>query len=314
MTRRTTDPAPDSQKTLVVILGPTATGKTAIGVELARKFSADVFSADARQLYYEMNIGTNKPNTDEQGGIKHHFIDSNSIHNPISVGQYEQQVLDKLESYFQAKQLALLVGGSGLYIQAVCNGLDEFPETDPVLRAELQIQYENKGLKGLVQQLEKLDPKSKKILDLANARRVIRALEVCLSSGKPYSSFLKQKPQPRPFNCLKVGLNMDREKLYQLIDQRVDQMLADGLEEEARELYPHRKLLSLHTLGYSELFDYFEGVHDIVEAIRLIKRNSRRYAKRQLTWWRKDEDIKWFEPEQLDEISSYVEAKIYRAS
>jgi tRNA dimethylallyltransferase len=294
-------------KHLIVIAGPTAVGKTALSIELARHFDTEVVSADARQFFREMSIGTAKPTADEMEGVVHHFIDSHSISENYSVGQYERDALAALEDIFSRRDYAILTGGSGLYIKVVTEGMDEIPDVDPVIRENLQEQYDKEGLEPLLTELRKLDPAYYEVVDKANSQRVMRGLEVCLGTGMPFSTFRNQSSVARPFNIIKVALNMPRELLYERIDRRMDLMLDAGLLEEARSLLPFRHLNALQTVGYREIYDFLDGSYDWEEAMRLLKRNSRRYAKRQLTWFNKDKQYKWFEPRQFDEVVNYIE-------
>ncbi len=299
-----------SDKHLVVVVGPTAVGKTDLCVQLAKHYHTEIISADSRQFFREMSVGTAKPSPEEQQGIKHHFIDSHSITEEYNAGVYEQDVLQLLEDLFKEKDVVILTGGSGLYVRAVCEGMDEMPETDPAIREELTRTAEEKGLQPLLDQLQKLDPVYFEQVDQANPQRVVRALEVCLSSGQPYSSFRKSQTQERPFNIIKIGLNRDRAELYQRIDQRMDLMLEQGLLQEVKDLYPYRQHNALQTVGYKEIFDYLEGKYDWEEAVRLLKRNSRRYAKRQLTWFHKFPDYTWFHPSQWQELTAFIDEQI----
>lgn len=298
------------QKHLVIVVGPTAVGKTALCVQLAKVYHTEIISADSRQFYQEMNIGTAKPSLEEQEGVPHHFVDSHSIKEDYNAGAYEQDVLNVLNELYQKHDVVILTGGSGLYVRAVSEGMDEMPESDQEIRATLQQQYESHGLQPLQEQLCQLDPAYFAQVDQANPQRMIRALEVCLSTGKPYSSFRSNNKQERPFNIIKIGLTRDREELYQRIDQRMDVMLEQGLLEEAKALYPYRSHNALQTVGYKEIFDYLDGAYDWEEAVRLLKRNSRRYAKRQLTWFNKFPDYTWFHPGQLDELVKYLNERM----
>ncbi|OKL40528.1 tRNA (adenosine(37)-N6)-dimethylallyltransferase MiaA [Pontibacter flavimaris] len=299
------------QKHLVVVVGPTAVGKTDLCVRLARHFNTEIISADSRQFYREMSIGTAKPTPAEQQGVKHHFVDSHSITGEYSAGAFEQEVLALLERLFVEHDVVILTGGSGLYVRAVLEGMDEMPETDPAVREQLTKLYEQEGLQPLLDKLQQLDPLYFAQVDKANPQRVVRALEVCLSSGHPYSSFRRSVPQERPFNTIKIALNRERAELYSRIDQRMDLMLAQGLAEEARQLYPYRQHNALQTVGYKEIFDYLEGKYDWEEAVRLLKRNSRRYAKRQLTWFNKNpQEYAWFHPEQWQEIVAFINERM----
>ncbi|MGV3557964.1 tRNA (adenosine(37)-N6)-dimethylallyltransferase MiaA [Larkinella arboricola] len=297
-------------KLLIVVAGPTAVGKTSLCVRLAKDLQTDVVSADSRQVYRELNIGTAKPTPEEMQGVRHHFIHSHSVLEPVSAGQYEREALAVLDALFQEKDQVILSGGTGLYINAVCFGLDDVPQADAPLRAELMNRLETEGLEPLQHQLRQLDPVYAQTADLQNTQRVIRALEVILSSGKPFSSFRKQEstgPAARPFQTLFIALDRPRDELYDRIDRRMDEMLANGLVEEARSLLPHRQLTALQTVGYKEVFDYLDGAYDYEEMVRLLKRNSRRYAKRQLTWFRHQGDYHWFGAEDFEGIRKLIE-------
>ncbi|MDX5346299.1 MAG: tRNA (adenosine(37)-N6)-dimethylallyltransferase MiaA [Hymenobacteraceae bacterium] len=295
---------------LVVIAGPTAVGKTALCVQLARYFNTDVVSTDSRQFFREMAIGTAKPTPEEQEGITHHFINSHTITEEYSAGMFEAEALALLDRLFQKHQVVIAAGGSGLYVRALTEGMDEIPDTDPAIREQLSKQLEEQGLELLLEKLKQLDPEYYEQVDKANPQRVVRALEVCMATGAPYSSFRKQEQRERPFSMIKIGLTRDREELYQRINLRVDQMLEAGLLEEVKQLYPYKNHNALQTVGYKEIFDYLDGAYDWEEAVRLLKRNTRRYAKRQLTWFNKDKAYKWFHPNQFKEIVQYIEEQI----
>ncbi len=298
------------QKHLVVVVGPTAVGKTDLCVNLALHYKTEILSADSRQFYREMTIGTAKPLPEEQKGIPHHFVDSHSITEEYNAGAYEQDALKLLDQLFEKHDLVIVTGGSGLYVRALCQGMDEMPETNPEIRVQLTQTLENEGIAPLLEQLQRLDPVYYSQVDKANPQRVVRALEVILSSGQPYSSFRKNETAERPFNIIKIGLNRDRQELYNRIDARMDIMLEQGLLQEAEQLYPYRAHNALQTVGYKELFDYKEGKYDWAEAVRLLKRNSRRYAKRQLTWFTKHPDeYTWFHPQQFREIVTFIDEK-----
>ncbi|RRA97690.1 tRNA (adenosine(37)-N6)-dimethylallyltransferase MiaA [Larkinella rosea] len=294
-------------KLLLVIAGPTAVGKTSLCVRLAKALQTEVVSADSRQLYRELSIGTAKPTLEEMQGVRHHFVDSHSILEPVSAGQYEREALAILDELFQEKEVVILSGGTGLYIDAVCFGLDDVPQAEPELRAELMQRLETGGLAPLQQQLRELDPVYAETADLQNSQRVVRALEVVLSSGKPYSSFRKKESTPRPFRTVFIALDRPRDELYKRIDRRMDEMLDHGLLEEVRSLLPYRQLTALQTVGYKEVFGYLDGDYDYEEMVRLLKRNSRRYAKRQLTWFRNQGSYRWFGAEEYEEILKLVE-------
>ncbi|MBT9395639.1 tRNA (adenosine(37)-N6)-dimethylallyltransferase MiaA [Hymenobacter sp. NST-14] len=285
---------------LLVITGPTAVGKTALCVQLARQLSTEIVSADSRQFFRELTIGTAKPTPEEMQGVPHHFINSHSITEEYNAGRFEQDALAVLDDLFRRHPVVILTGGSGLYLQAVTEGLDALPAVDPAVRRQIQVELEAAGLEPLVQELARLDPVTYQRIDRQNPQRVVRALEICRATGQPFSAFHGAKTGARPFRVVKVALTREREELYQRIDQRMDQMLAQGLEAEARALYPYRHHNALQTVGYQELFAYFEGQYDYAEAVRLLKRNSRRYAKRQLTWLRRDADYRWLTPAEAE--------------
>ncbi|MBP2833896.1 tRNA (adenosine(37)-N6)-dimethylallyltransferase MiaA [Aquimarina sp. U1-2] len=295
---------------LIVIAGPTAIGKTNVSIQLAKKLKCEILSADSRQFYKEMNIGTAVPSVDELNEITHHFIQHKSIHDTYTVGDFEKDAIQKLNTLFTQQKYAILVGGSGLYLDAVTNGLDHFPEVNHDLREKLISTYKNSGIESLQKQLKRVDPTYYNKVDLQNSQRILRALEVCLSSGKPYSSFLSAPRKKRPFKVLKIGITADRPIIYDRIEKRVDIMIAQGLVDEAKKLYDYRALNALNTVGYKELFNYFDGVWDLEFAISEIKKNTRRFAKRQLTWFRKDDQIMWFDYEDdCIQILNYIHKK-----
>lgn len=298
------------QKTLVVLTGPTGIGKTSAGIEIARHFATEIVSCDSRQIYKELNIGTAVPTPDELATIPHHFIQSHSVEENYNASRYENEALQLLEVLFNKHDLVLMVGGSMLYVDAVCKGIDEMPDADPEIRAALKQRLETEGLESLRFQLKKLDPEYYETVDLKNPNRIIHALEISLMTGKPYSSFRTNPAKTRSFNIIKIGLNCDRELLHRRINQRVDQMIDAGLVEEAKSIYPKKHLNALNTVGYRELFDWLDGTITRDKAIELIKRNSRRYARKQLTWFRRDESVQWFEPTQTQEIISYISQSI----
>ena len=280
-------------KQLIVITGPTASGKTSLAVQLAKRLSTDVISADSRQFYKEMAIGTARPTEEEMEGVRHHFVGQVSIRLLYTVGQYEREVLNLLEDFFKKKDVIILVGGSGLFVRAICEGLDEFPDVSPTKRDWVRESYEKNGLEWLQDQIREKDPVYFQQVDKRNPQRLMRALEVIETSGRAFSSFHKTQRIKRNFTVNRFGIEWDRAELYDRINRRVDWMIDNGLLEEAKSLLAYRDVNALQTVGYTELFDYFQGVHDLDEAIRLIKRNSRRYAKRQLTWLRKEEGLHW---------------------
>ena len=294
------------RKTVIVVAGPTAVGKTDLCVRLARQLNTVVVSADSRQLYRELTIGTAKPTVTELGGVPHYFIDSHSIANPISAGQYEREALALFEQLFKTLDTIILTGGTGLYINAVLNGLDDMPEGNPQLRIQLQQQFEAEGITQLQAHLLQLDPAYAALADLNNTQRVMRALEVCLTTGKPYSWFRQRAGIIRPFTARLIALQRPREELYSRTDKRMDQMLANGLVEEVRGLLPFRQTPALQTVGYKEVFPYLDGEYDYNTMVDLLKRNSRRYAKRQLTWFRHQNQFQWFNPENEAAILSAI--------
>ncbi len=272
---------------IIILLGPTGVGKTALGVALARYLGSPVINCDSRQIYKEMNIGVARPSPEELAAVTHYFIATHSIHQAYSAGDYEREAWELVMKLAPDHEYLLMVGGSGLYIDAFCDGMDDLPESDPQLREQLNDKLlEPGGMEQLRAQLKLLDSVAYAQTDLSNSRRIIRALEVCLLTGRPYSSFLNNTKKKRPFEIEKIKLERPRAELYERIDRRVDVMMEQGLPDEARELYQFKELSALHTVGYRELFDYFEGKYSLEEAVSLIKRNTRRYAKRQMTYWR----------------------------
>ncbi|MCR9228988.1 MAG: tRNA (adenosine(37)-N6)-dimethylallyltransferase MiaA [Flavobacteriaceae bacterium] len=282
-----------SKKTLLAVVGPTAIGKTALGIQLAQHFDTEIISADSRQFFKEMEIGTAVPSIDELETVPHHFIQHKSIMEPYSVGDFEKEALLILDELFQRKDLVLIVVGSGLYVDAVVSGLDEFPEVSPEIRVQLNQQLEHDGLESLQNELKQKDPDYHKMVDLDNPHRLIRALEVCRASGKPYSKFRNQSRPERHFRTYYIGIDAPREIIYERINARVDLMMEAGLLKEAQKLYPNKALNALQTVGYKELFEYIEGDCTLEFAVSEIKKNTRRFAKRQLTWLRKNEAILW---------------------
>jgi len=295
------------KKQLIVITGATASGKTSLAIQLANHFKTEILSADSRQFFQEMNIGTAKPTLEELREAKHHFIDTLSIHDEYNVGQYERDASLLLEALFQKHDTVIMAGGSGLYIKAVCEGLDHFPKVDERFRTELREIFNEKGIEVLQEELKQLDPVYYNEVDLQNPQRVIRALEICRGTGKSYSSFRTSTAAERPFKTTKIAIKWEREQLYDRINRRVDLMLEAGLEQEAKSLFKHKHLNALQTVGYQEWFDYFDDKIDKAEAIRLIKRNTRRYAKRQMTWLRRDNDIHYFEAHDLEGIKNLIQ-------
>ena len=297
-------------KTLIVIAGPTAIGKTSLSIYLAKLFNCSILSADSRQFYKEMTIGTAKPSANEMKGIPHYFINSNFISEEYNVGKYETDAINLLDKLFTENNIQILVGGSGLYIDAVCKGFDELPEADFEVRNKINDLYKEKGIEGLQNLLKGLDEVYYYKVDLQNPQRIRRALEVCLTSGKTYSSLREGKIKKRNFNIIKIGLNTKREDLYERINIRVDEMMKHGFLDEVKQLKSYKHLNALQTVGYKELFDYLDGKMELDSAINLIKQNTRRYAKRQLTWFRRDEEIKWFEPGNETDILNYIKDRV----
>ena len=281
--------------TLQIILGPTAVGKTDYAIAEALRVGSPVVSCDSRQLYRELRIGVARPDDAQLAAVPHYFIADRSISEPCSAGAYELEALQLLEKLFRDHETVVMAGGSGLYIDALCNGLDDFPDADPELRAQLSERLRTEGVAALRADLRVLDPETYATIDPANGQRIVRALEVTIATGRKYSSFKTHPAKERPFNIVKTGLTRPRPELYARIDARVDRMMEEGLLEEARALLPHRSLPALNTVGYKELFDYFDGRYDLAEAVRLIKRNTRHYAKKQLTWWARDPSIHWID-------------------
>ncbi len=294
-------------KRLLVIVGPTGCGKTDLSIRLAQHYGAPILSTDSRQFYRGMAIGTAQPTTDQLQAAEHHFIASHDITNDLSCGQYEVLALKRLQELFAHHEQVIAVGGSGLYVRALCEGMDDLPHADETLRAELTERLRQDGVAALAEELRELDPVYYKTVDRCNPARVLRGMEVCLQTGRPFSEFRTGIKKERNFQIVKVGLTLPREELYARIDRRVDAMMAAGLEAEARTLYPHRALNSLQTVGYRELFDYFDGRTTREEAIELIKRNSRRYSKRQMTWFRRDPEIRWFAPDEDELIIRHLD-------
>lgn len=289
-------------KHLLVIVGPTAVGKTSLTVELARRLRTSVLNADSRQVFKELSIGTAKPTFEEMNGVKHYFVNDRNITEEFSAGHFEKEGLLVLEDIFEEKDVAIVSGGSGLYVDALCYGFSEIPNVSNEIRERLKERVVSEGLEKLFAELAELDPTYAREIDPENQQRIVRALEVCLGTGKPFSSFRTGSAMSRIFKLHFIGLELPRETLYQRINNRMDNMIANGLFEEARRMLPFREHNALQTVGYSEIFGYLDGHYDKQEAIRLLKRNSRRYAKRQLTWFKKNESIHWFEPTQFDEI------------
>ncbi len=295
------------KKNLIIIAGPTAVGKTALSIELAKFYNCPIISADSRQFYKEMSIGTAKPTKEEMQDVPHYFIDNISIHDTYNVGQFERDAIDCIENLFKEHEQIILVGGSGLYINAILNGVDEFEEIPSQIREQLIKNFEEKGLIYLQEELKQLDEVYYHQVDLNNPQRIMRALEVCIHNNKPYSSFRTKEKKQRPFDTINILINTERETLYARINKRVDVMMQNGLLEEVKSLYPYKHLNALNTVGYKELFDFMDGKYTLEDAINLIKQNSRRYAKRQLTWFNHQGDFETFEPTDIEKIKAYID-------
>ena len=294
-----------SDNTLVVITGPTAVGKTALTIELARHYHTPVINADSRQIYRELRIGTAAPSEEQLQQAKHYFVGNKSIHDYYNASMYEQDVLQVLKG--EPSDTNILSGGSMMYIDAVCNGIDDIPTVREDIREEMKRRYEEEGLEALCEDLRRLDPEHYAIVDRQNYRRVIHALEICYQTGRTYTSFRTQSKKERPFRIVKIGLNRDRDELYNRINARVEAMMEQGLLHEAESLYDQRQLNALNTVGYKEMFDYIDGRWSLDEAVERMKGNTRRYARKQLTWFKRDEEVRWFHPDQIDEILNYIE-------
>jgi tRNA dimethylallyltransferase len=294
------------QNILLVLVGPTGVGKTDISIDIAGIFGTEIISSDSRQFYREMSIGTAIPSLDQLSQIKHHFIQFLSVRDYYSASLFERDVLNLLHTLFKKNRIALMSGGSGMYIDAVCQGIDDIPDVDPSIREKYKRKYKEDGLESLRVSLKLLDPEHYKTVDLKNYKRIIRALEICETTALPYSNFLKKEKKERDFRIIKIGLNRPREELYERINSRVDRMIIDGLEKEALKLHELKDLNALNTVGYKEFFDYFEEKISKEKAVELIKRNSRRYAKRQMTWWAKDKEIRWFNPDKNEDIFRHI--------
>lgn len=294
------------EKSLIVVAGPTAVGKTNVSIQLAQRYGTSIVSADSRQVFREMTVGTAKPTPEERLGIPHYFIDTHSVGEDYDAARYAVDALKVIHELFLHAGKVILCGGSGLYIKSVCEGLDDMPDVPDNIRHGLMENYHLRGIGWLQDQMRQLDPEAYHVMDQKNPHRLIRALEVKLHSGKSILSFRKNEKKRHDFNIVKIGLELPREALYRRIDERMDKMIANGLFDEARKLYPMRQHNALQTVGYQEIFGFLENRYDLEECIRLLKRNSRRYAKRQLTWFKKDPEFRWFRPDEVDDIIEYV--------
>lgn len=300
----------NKKKLLVSITGPTAVGKTGCSIKQAEKFNTEIVSCDSRQMYREMKIGTAVPDAEELKRVKHHFIGKLSIHDYYNASMFENDITNLLDELFKTKNTVFMTGGSGMYLDAVLYGIDDIPDPDMNIRKELIERHENEGLKPLLEELKKLDTASFENIDINNPKRVIRALEVCLSTGKPFSSFKIRKKKKRNFDTLLIGLNIDREKLYKRIDKRIDIMIENGLKEEARILHPYKNKVPLKTIGYKEFFRHFDGEISEEEAIHLIRKNTRQYARKQINWMKRYPEMKWFEPSDEAKISDTIKSRL----
>jgi len=297
-------------KTLIVITGPTAVGKTKLTIELARHFNVPIINADSRQLFRGMEIGTAAPTDKERQQARHEFTGMLNLEDYYSASMFEQDVLSWLSQHFKEHDIALMSGGSMMYIDAVCNGIDDIPTIREDIRTMMKQRLQEEGLEALCEELKRLDPEHYEVVDKKNTRRVVHALEICHQTGNTYTSFRKQQKKERPFHLIKIGLNRPREELYERINQRVDNMMEQGLEAEARKLYPQRQLNALNTVGYKEMFAYMDGTWTLEEAIERMKGNTRRYARKQLTWFKRDKDMKWFHPDDKEQILNYISSCI----
>ena len=294
------------ENTLLVIVGPTAVGKTDFAIDVALKLGTEIVSCDSRQIYKEMMIGTARPTNEQLSKVKHHLIATQSIHDYYNASMFEFEVLNLLKNLFEEHKTVVMTGGSGLYIDAVCKGIDDLPTIEPEVRQKVLQRFQDEGIESLRRELFRIDPEYCHTSDMQNPKRIFKALEVFYMTGKPYSTFLTQNKKPRDFKIITIALNKDRKQLYSNIDKRVDIMVQQGLVEEARELFEYRHLNALNTVGYKELFDYFDGNTSLETAIELIKRNSRRYAKRQITWFLRNKETIWFNNEQKEEIWQHI--------
>lgn len=293
-------------KTLIVIVGPTGVGKTSLCLDIAERLNTVIINADSRQVFKEIPIGTAAPTDYEQKRVKHFFVGTLSINDYYNASMFENDVIGLLDKLFLKKDNVIMSGGSMMYVDAVCNGIDDIPSVDEKIRRQVIYMYETQGFEVIKSELKKLDPEYFDVVDKNNPKRVIHALEICLSTGKTYTSFRTYKKKERPFRIIKIGLYRERAELYSRIDQRVDEMIAQGLVEEARAMYPHRTLNSLNTVGYKELFDYFDDKCTLEDAVFKIKCNTHKYCRKQLTWFKRDKDIRWFSPENVEEIINYI--------
>lgn len=300
----------NSKPTLIVLIGPTGIGKTDLSLNIAEHYNTEIISADSRQLYADLKIGTAAPTSEQLARVKHHFVGTLQLTDYYSAAQYEAEVMKKLDELFKRYNVIVLTGGSMMYVDAVCKGIDDIPTVDEETRKTLMQHYENVGLERLCAELKILDPEYYDIVDKKNPKRVIHALEICYMTGQTYTSFRTSQTKERPFNIIKVGLRREREELYARINKRVDIMMEDGLLEEAKSVYQYKNLNSLNTVGYKEMFKYLDGEWELPFAIEKIKQNSRIYSRKQVTWFKRDTDITWFHPDDTDNIMSFIEERL----
>ena len=296
--------------TLIVLIGPTGVGKTELSLSIAEHFQTCIISSDSRQLYADLKIGTAAPTSEQLKRVPHHFVGTLELTDYYSAAQYETEVMTKLEELFKKNDVVVLTGGSMMYVDAICKGIDDIPTVDKETRETMLRHYEEEGLEKLCSELKLLDPEYYQIVDLKNPKRVIHALEICYMTGKTYTSFRTQSTKKRPFHIIKIGLTRNREELYDRINRRVDEMMEEGLLEEAKGVYPYKHLNSLNTVGYKEMFMYLDGEWTLDFAIEKIKQNSRIYSRKQMTWYRRDEDIRWFHPDEHESIMAYLDSVI----
>lgn len=299
-----------SKHNLIVLVGPTGVGKTELSLNIAEAYNSPIISADSRQLYSDLKIGTAAPTAEQMKRVKHYFVGTLQLTDYYSAAQYEMEVVKVLDSLFQKKNTILLTGGSMMYVDAVCKGIDDIPTVDNDTREMMMEKYEKQGLEQLCNELKLLDPEYYSIVDLKNPKRVIHALEICYMTGKTYTSFRTGNKKERPFNIIKIGLSREREELYERINKRVDIMIEEGLIDEVKSVYEHKNLNSLNTVGYKEIIKYLDGEWDLQFAIEKIKQNSRIYSRKQMTWFKRDEEIKWFHPDNVKEIMEYINYRI----
>ena len=300
----------NSKPTLIALIGPTGIGKTDLSLNIAEHYNTEIISADSRQLYADLKIGTAAPTPEQLARVKHHFVGTLQLTDYYSAAQYEAEVMKKLDELFKRHNVIVLTGGSMMYVDAVCKGIDDIPTVDEETRKTLMQHYENVGLERLCAELKILDPEYYDIVDKKNPKRVIHALEICYMTGQTYTSFRTSQTKERPFNIIKVGLRREREELYARINKRVDIMMEDGLLEEAKRVYQYKDLNSLNTVGYKEMFKYLDGEWELPFAIEKIKQNSRIYSRKQVTWFKRDTDITWFHPDDTDNIMSFIEERL----